>query len=123
MHEAWNVEFASFDKIGEDLRIIAYPKRGEKVNYQADVCIVGAGPAGALLSYLLAKKGLSVILLEQNVALGQAFRGEHLNEEGEAVLKATIFSKQSRHSVYYEWRNLSIMLVAEHLKQFFQMKQ
>lgn len=30
MHEAWNVEFASFDKIGEDLRIIAYPKQGEK---------------------------------------------------------------------------------------------
>ncbi|WP_312125660.1 FAD-dependent monooxygenase [Lysinibacillus boronitolerans] len=58
------------------------------MNYQADVCIVGAGPAGVLLSYLLAKKGLSVILLEQNIALGQAFRGEHLNEEGEAVLKS-----------------------------------
>lgn len=28
------------------------------------------------------------ILLEQNIALGQAFRGEHLNEEGEAVLKS-----------------------------------
>jgi len=58
------------------------------VNYEADVCIVGAGPSGALLSYLLAKKGLSVILLEKSVALGQAFRGEHLNEEGEAVLKS-----------------------------------
>ncbi|MEK5485801.1 FAD-dependent oxidoreductase [Lysinibacillus sp. FSL M8-0355] len=57
------------------------------MNYQADVCIVGAGPAGALLAYLLAKKGLTVILLEQNAALGQSFRGEHLNEEGEAVLK------------------------------------
>jgi len=58
------------------------------VKYQADVCIVGAGPGGALLSHLLAKKGLSVILLEQNAALGQAFRGEHLNEEGEYVLKS-----------------------------------
>ena len=58
------------------------------MNYQADVCIVGAGPGGALLSHLLAKKGLSVILLEQNAALGQAFRGEHLNEEGESVLKS-----------------------------------
>lgn len=57
------------------------------MNYHADVCIVGAGPAGTLLSYLLAQKGLSVILLEQNAALGQAFRGEHLNEEGETVLK------------------------------------
>lgn len=58
------------------------------MNYQADVCIVGAGPGGVLLSHLLAKKGLSVILLEQNASLGQAFRGEHLNEEGEAVLKS-----------------------------------
>jgi len=29
MNEAWDIEFASFDKIGEDLRIIAYPKQGE----------------------------------------------------------------------------------------------
>lgn len=58
------------------------------MNYEADVCIVGAGPAGALLSYLLVKKGLSVILLEQNADLGKSFRGEHLNEEGEAVLKS-----------------------------------
>ncbi|UZN00508.1 hypothetical protein OL548_13800 [Lysinibacillus sp. MHQ-1] len=34
------------------------------------------------------KKGLSVILLEQNADLGKSFRGEHLNEEGEAVLKS-----------------------------------
>lgn len=29
MNEAWDIEFASFDKVGEDLRIIAYPKQGE----------------------------------------------------------------------------------------------
>lgn len=29
MDEAWNVEFDSFDQIGQDLRIIAYPKKGE----------------------------------------------------------------------------------------------
>ncbi|MFA1736845.1 bifunctional diaminohydroxyphosphoribosylaminopyrimidine deaminase/5-amino-6-(5-phosphoribosylamino)uracil reductase RibD [Lysinibacillus fusiformis] len=29
MSEAWDIEFASFDKVGEDLRIIAYPKQGE----------------------------------------------------------------------------------------------
>ncbi|MFJ7734952.1 FAD-dependent monooxygenase [Lysinibacillus sp. NPDC097287] len=58
------------------------------MSYEADVCIVGAGPAGTLLGYLLAKKGFSVMLLEQNKELGKAFRGEHLNEEGEAVLKS-----------------------------------
>lgn len=58
------------------------------MSYEADVCIVGAGPGGSLLGYLLAKKGISVMLLEQNEELGKAFRGEHLNEEGEAVLKS-----------------------------------
>lgn len=58
------------------------------MNYEVDVCIVGAGPSGALLAHLLAKKGLSVLLLEQSGALGKSFRGEHLNEEGETILKS-----------------------------------
>lgn len=57
------------------------------MNYKVDVCIVGAGPGGALLAYLLAKKNVSVLLLEQHAAVGKAFRGEHLNEEGETILK------------------------------------
>lgn len=53
----------------------------------AEVCVIGAGPGGALLSYLLAKAGLSVVLLEKQPTLGKAFRGEILNGQGEAVLK------------------------------------
>jgi len=30
MDEAWDVEFASFEQVGQDLRIIAYPKIGEE---------------------------------------------------------------------------------------------
>lgn len=30
MNEAWNIEVTTFDKVGEDLRIIAYPKQGEE---------------------------------------------------------------------------------------------
>lgn len=52
-----------------------------------DVCIVGGGPGGALLAYLLAKKGLSVLLLECSGQIAKSFRGEHINEEGEAILK------------------------------------
>lgn len=57
------------------------------MNFNTDVCIVGAGPGGALLAYLLAKKGVSVILVERYQEVAKAFRGEHLNEEGEDVLK------------------------------------
>jgi len=54
---------------------------------KVDVCIVGAGPGGALLAYLLAKKNISVVLIERTNQIGKTFRGEHLNEEGEAILK------------------------------------
>ncbi len=33
------------------------------MNHKVDVCIVGAGPGGALLAYLLAKQNVSVFLL------------------------------------------------------------
>jgi len=61
---------------------------------QVDVCIVGAGPGGMLLAYLLAKKNISVLLLERANHIAKTFRGEHLNEEGEAVLK--------KHELYEE---------------------
>jgi 2-polyprenyl-6-methoxyphenol hydroxylase-like FAD-dependent oxidoreductase len=57
------------------------------MNKKVDVCIVGGGPGGALLSYLLAKNNVSVLLLERTNHFAKAFRGEHLNEEGEQVLK------------------------------------
>jgi 2-polyprenyl-6-methoxyphenol hydroxylase-like FAD-dependent oxidoreductase len=55
---------------------------------EADVCIVGAGPGGALLGYLLAKNNLSTIVVEQHETYDKEFRGEHLNAEGEEVLRA-----------------------------------
>lgn len=57
------------------------------MNLEADVCIVGAGPGGALLGYLLAKKGISTIVIERHTGIDKEFRGEHLNQDGERVLK------------------------------------
>lgn len=57
-----------------------------RMKLNAEVCVIGAGPGGALLAYLLAKAGLSVVLLEKQPTLGKAFRGEILNGEGEVVL-------------------------------------
>ncbi|MGE7185803.1 FAD-dependent monooxygenase [Peribacillus sp. NPDC006672] len=54
---------------------------------KSDVCIVGSGPGGALLAYLLAKQGISVVLLERHSEVAREFRGEFLNEEGEGILK------------------------------------
>ncbi|MEH7414909.1 FAD-dependent monooxygenase [Neobacillus drentensis] len=54
---------------------------------EADACIVGGGPGGALLGYLLAKKGITTIVLERHTGIDKEFRGEHLNQDGERVLK------------------------------------
>lgn len=44
--------------------------------------MVGAGPAGALLSFLLAREGVEVILLERQTDFSREFRGEVLMPSG-----------------------------------------
>jgi 2-polyprenyl-6-methoxyphenol hydroxylase-like FAD-dependent oxidoreductase len=46
------------------------------------VVIVGAGPAGALLSFLLAREGVEVLLLERQTDFAREFRGEVLMPSG-----------------------------------------
>ena len=48
----------------------------------AHVLIVGAGPAGATLAYLLARRGVAVTLLERQTDFARAFRGEGLQPSG-----------------------------------------
>jgi len=43
-----------------------------------DVCIVGAGPAGMVLGLLLAKQGVSVLVLEHHPDFDREYRGEVL---------------------------------------------
>ncbi|EFM08739.1 monooxygenase FAD-binding [Paenibacillus curdlanolyticus YK9] len=70
---------------------------------QSDVCIVGAGPGGALLAILLAEAGLSVTLLERHASVFKEFRGEHLNEDGERILR--------KHGVYEAVSKLGLLLM------------
>ncbi|WP_156688337.1 FAD-dependent monooxygenase [Mycobacterium sp. Marseille-P9652] len=46
------------------------------------VIVVGAGPAGAFLSYLLASRGVDVTLLERHHSFDREFRGEDLFHAG-----------------------------------------
>jgi 2-polyprenyl-6-methoxyphenol hydroxylase-like FAD-dependent oxidoreductase len=46
---------------------------------QATCCIVGGGPAGAVLAYLLARKGISVTLLELHTDFDRDFRGDTIH--------------------------------------------
>ncbi len=51
------------------------------------VVIVGAGPAGASLAYLLARRGIEVTLLERRRDFAREFRGEILLPTGIAALE------------------------------------
>ncbi len=48
----------------------------------ANILIVGAGPAGAALAYLLARRGVAVTLLEKHPDFTRTFRGEGLQPSG-----------------------------------------
>lgn len=56
---------------------------GEKtrpvLSWQTDCCIVGGGPAGAVLGLVLARKGVSVTLLEAHKDFDREFRGNTIN--------------------------------------------
>lgn len=51
----------------------------EKLNQHTDCCIVGSGPAGAVLALLLARQGVSVTLLEGQKDFDRDFRGDSLH--------------------------------------------
>jgi 2-polyprenyl-6-methoxyphenol hydroxylase-like FAD-dependent oxidoreductase len=51
----------------------------------AHAIVVGAGPAGALLAYLLARRGVFVTLLERQTDFAREFRGEILMPSGIAA--------------------------------------
>lgn len=46
---------------------------------QTDCCIIGGGPAGVILALLLARKGISVMLLEAHKDFDRDFRGDTLH--------------------------------------------
>lgn len=51
-----------------------------------EVCIVGAGPGGAMLALLLARQGVQVILIERALTCEREFRGETISPDGVAIL-------------------------------------
>jgi 2-polyprenyl-6-methoxyphenol hydroxylase-like FAD-dependent oxidoreductase len=53
---------------------------------QTTCCVVGGGPAGALLSLLLARKGIRVTLLEGHKDFDREFRGDTLHPSALEIL-------------------------------------
>ncbi|MFB8246285.1 FAD-dependent monooxygenase [Streptomyces sp. NPDC055952] len=62
------------------------PGTGQGGEVRADVCVVGAGPAGLALSLMLLRSGLAVTLLERSTGLRRDFHGEILQPGGQRIL-------------------------------------
>ena len=54
---------------------------------QTSCCIVGGGPAGMVLAYLLARKGVPVILLEEHKDFDRDFRGDTIHPSTMTIME------------------------------------
>jgi len=54
---------------------------------ETSVCVVGGGPAGMMLGYLLARKGVEVVVLEKHEDFFRDFRGDTVHPSTLDVLK------------------------------------
>jgi 2-polyprenyl-6-methoxyphenol hydroxylase-like FAD-dependent oxidoreductase len=72
------------------------------------VVIVGAGPAGMALAYLLARRGVGVTVLETHQDFARAFRGEGLQRSGIDAFRQMGLGEQFDRIPHIEARTIEI---------------
>ena len=77
--------------------------------YDCDVLIVGGGPTGVTLAVLLARRGVSVIVVEKEAGIYPLPRAAHIDHEGMRVLQeagvADAVMKTARRANRYDFLN------------------
>jgi 2-polyprenyl-6-methoxyphenol hydroxylase-like FAD-dependent oxidoreductase len=72
------------------------------------VVIVGGGPAGMALAYLLARRGVGVTVLEAHHDFARAFRGEGLQRSGIDAFRQMGLGEQFDRLPHTEFRTIEI---------------
>lgn len=73
------------------------------------VCVVGAGPAGAILSYLLARNGIDVTLIEAQKDFDRDFRGDTLHYSVmENLAEMGLADRLMAAKPHYKMRQMSV---------------
>ncbi len=75
----------------------------------ASAIVVGAGPAGATLGYLLARRGVTLILIERQTEFGREFRGEVLMPSGLDALEQAGLAVDSHDLPRLQIRQVEIL--------------
>lgn len=73
-----------------------------------DCCIVGGGPAGAVLALLLARQGISVILLEAHKDFDRDFRGDTIHPSVMEIMEELGLSTALLELPHTKMRQISI---------------
>jgi 2-polyprenyl-6-methoxyphenol hydroxylase-like FAD-dependent oxidoreductase len=70
----------------QEVTIAQQLRPGEQRRISTDCCIVGAGPAGLMLGYLLARVGVDVVVVEKHADFHRDFRGDTVHPSTLQVL-------------------------------------
>ncbi|MGM3304858.1 FAD-dependent oxidoreductase [Anabaena sp. WFMT] len=78
-----------------------------------DCCVVGGGPAGAVLSLLLARQGISVMLLEAHKDFDRDFRGDTIHPSVMQIMEELGFSDRILQLPHTKMHRLNIQTSQE----------
>jgi len=78
--------------------------------YNVDCCIAGGGPAGMMLGFLLARTGLSVIVLEKHADFLRDFRGDTVHPSTLEVMYELGLLEEFLHCPHQKVSNLTTIV-------------
>lgn len=81
--------------------------------HQTQCCIVGGGPAGAILALLLARQGISVMLLEAHKDFDRDFRGDTIHPSVMEIMEELELADRLLQLPHAKMRQVTIKTEAE----------